>query len=123
MPSIATQLDQLNNLLPTLPQHYQHLILVAGRHGAGKTRLLKELSRRADGAITYLNLNLALSGRLLDLTSRVAFHIQRGFSVPLNAAEYYAGLRQRFPERDGMYFLPAQAAEYDRRRLRVRKVE
>jgi hypothetical protein len=53
----------------------------------------------------------------------VAFHIQRGFSVPLGAAEFYAGLQQRFPERDGMYFLPAQAAEYDRRRLGVSKVE
>jgi hypothetical protein len=53
----------------------------------------------------------------------VAFHIQRGFSVPLGASEFYAGLKQRFPERDGMYFLPAQAAEYDRRRLGVSKVE
>jgi hypothetical protein len=53
----------------------------------------------------------------------VAFHIQRGFSVPLGAAEFYAGLKQRFPERDGMYFLPAQAAEYDRRRLHARQVE
>lgn len=53
----------------------------------------------------------------------VAFHIQRGFSVPLSAAEFYAGLKQRFPERDGMYFLPAQAAEYDQRRLRAGKVE
>lgn len=53
----------------------------------------------------------------------VAFHIQRGFSVPLSAAEFYAGLKQRFPERDGMYFLPAQAAEYDQRRLRASKVE
>jgi DNA modification methylase len=53
----------------------------------------------------------------------VAFHIQRGFSVPLGAAEFYAGLKQRFPERDSMYFLPTQAAEYDRRRLHARKVE
>ncbi|HEC35101.1 MAG TPA: DNA methylase [Anaerolineae bacterium] len=53
----------------------------------------------------------------------VAFHIQRGFSVPLGAAEFYAGLKQRFPERDGMYFLPHQVAEYDRRRLRADKVE
>ncbi len=53
----------------------------------------------------------------------VAFHIQRGFSVPLSAAEFYAGLKQRFPERDGMYFLPTQAAEYDQRRLRASKVE
>ena len=36
----------------------------------------------------------------------VAFHVQRGYSVPLSAAEFYARLRQKFPERDGMYFLP-----------------
>jgi len=53
----------------------------------------------------------------------VAFHIQRGFSVPLGAAEFYAGLKQRFPERDGMYFLPHQTAEYDRRRMQVSRVE
>ncbi|RMD58431.1 site-specific DNA-methyltransferase [Candidatus Parcubacteria bacterium] len=53
----------------------------------------------------------------------VAFHIQRGFSVPLSAAEFYAGLKQRFPERDGMYFLPHQVVEYDRRRLRAERVE
>jgi len=53
----------------------------------------------------------------------IAFHIQRGFSVPLGAAEFYAGLKQRFPERDGMYFLPHHVAEYDRRRLRAERVE
>jgi len=53
----------------------------------------------------------------------VAFHIQRGFSVPLGAAEFYAGLKQRFPERDGMYFLPHQVAEYDRRRMEASRVE
>ena len=53
----------------------------------------------------------------------VAFHIQRGFSVPLSATEFYAGLKQRFPERDGMYFLPTQAAEYDKHRLQAQRVE
>ena len=53
----------------------------------------------------------------------VAFHIQRGFTVPLSAAELYAGVRQRFPERDGMYFLPEQATEYDGKRLSVKAVE
>jgi hypothetical protein len=47
----------------------------------------------------------------------VAFHIQRGATVPLSAAGFYAGLRQRFVERDGMYFLPDQVPEYDRARL------
>jgi len=43
--------------------------------------------------------------------------------VPLSAAEFYAGLRQRFPERDGMYFLPEQVAEYDTKRAQVAQVE
>jgi len=53
----------------------------------------------------------------------VAFHVQRGVAVPMGAAEFYAGLKQRFPERDGMYFLPDQVVEYDKRRLTVQEVE
>ena len=52
----------------------------------------------------------------------VAFHVQRGFTVPMSAAEFYQGLVQRFSERDGMYFLPEQAAEYDKKRLTVKEV-
>ena len=52
----------------------------------------------------------------------VAFHVQRGVTVPLSAAELYAGLEQRFPPRDGMYFLPDQAAEYDKKRMTVKEV-
>jgi len=50
----------------------------------------------------------------------VAFHVQRGIVVPVSAAEFYAGLAARFPARDGMYFLPDQVAEYDRKRLRAK---
>ncbi len=52
----------------------------------------------------------------------VAFHVQRGVTVPLSAAEFYAGLAQRFSERDGMYFLPEQVAQYDRKRMTVKEV-
>ncbi len=52
----------------------------------------------------------------------VAFHVQRGVMVPLSAAEFYAGLVQRFSERDGMYFLPDQVAEYDKKRMTVGEV-
>lgn len=52
----------------------------------------------------------------------VAFHVQRGVTVPLSAAEFYAGLEQRFPSREGMYFLPEQAAEYDRKRMTAKDV-
>ena len=52
----------------------------------------------------------------------VAFHVQRDVTVPMSAAEFYTGLEQRFPPRDGMYFLPDQAAEYDRKRMTVKEV-
>ena len=52
----------------------------------------------------------------------VAFHVQRGVTVPLSASEFHEGLVQRFPERDGMFFLSEQVVEYDRKRFRVREV-
>lgn len=52
----------------------------------------------------------------------VAFHVQRGASVPISAGEFYIGLTQHFLERDGMYFLPTQAAEYDKKRMTVQEV-
>jgi hypothetical protein len=73
-----------------------------------------------------------LNGRLEVLPERqayllidrmVAFHIQRGLTAPLGAAEFYAGLRQRYSERDGMVFLPLQASQYDRLRLEAVQVE
>jgi DNA modification methylase len=53
----------------------------------------------------------------------VAFHVQRGVIVPISAGDFYAGLRQRFPERDGMYFLEDQVTEYDRKRMTIKKVD
>jgi hypothetical protein len=35
----------------------------------------------------------------------VAHHLKQSLSVPLSAREFFAGLRERFAERDGMYFL------------------
>jgi DNA modification methylase/rubredoxin len=53
----------------------------------------------------------------------VAFHLVRGLSLPISSPEFYQGLAQRFLERDGMYFTPAQAAEYDKLRLKAERVE
>ncbi len=52
----------------------------------------------------------------------VSFHVQRGVTVPISAAEFYPGLSQRFSERDSMYFLSEQAAEYDKKRMTVKEV-
>ncbi len=48
----------------------------------------------------------------------VAFHVQRGVTIPMGAVDFYKGLDQRFPERDGMYFLPNQVNEYDSVRIK-----
>jgi len=51
----------------------------------------------------------------------VAFHVLRGVTIPMSAPEFYAGLARRFPERDGMYFLPDQVAEYDKKRMTIKE--
>ena len=53
----------------------------------------------------------------------VAFHVQRGYSVPLSTMEFYSGLRRTFALRDGMYFLSEQVSEYDRQRAAAKDLE
>lgn len=46
----------------------------------------------------------------------VAFYFQHGIEVPMNSAEFQAGLASNFIERDGMYFLSDQVSEYERKK-------
>ncbi|WP_299481107.1 DNA methyltransferase [uncultured Paracoccus sp.] len=46
----------------------------------------------------------------------VAWFVRHDVPVPLSTEEFLDGLRNRFPERDGMVFLPDQIPEYDRKR-------
>ena len=52
----------------------------------------------------------------------VAYHVARNTLVPMTAAEFYAGLEQRFPVRDGMYFLPEQVEAYERFRITFKEL-
>ena len=52
----------------------------------------------------------------------VAYHVARNALVPMTAAEFYAGLEQRFPVRDGMYFLSDQLETYERFRITFREL-
>lgn len=49
----------------------------------------------------------------------VAWFVRHDAPVPLSNDEFLSGLRSRFPERDGMVFLPEQVAEYDKKRAQV----
>jgi DNA modification methylase len=48
----------------------------------------------------------------------VAWFIRHNTLVPLSAQEFFEGLRQRYAERDEMFFLVDQVGEYDRVRSR-----
>lgn len=47
----------------------------------------------------------------------ISYYVRKGYSVPISSQEFQAGLAQGFIERDGMYFLPDQVAEYDRKKM------
>ena len=82
--------------------HLQHLPVFVGK--LGQVEVLAE------------RMNYLLFDRM------VAFHIQRGATIPLSAVEFYEGLAQRFNKRDEMYFLEEQLAEYDRKRMSVKDI-
>lgn len=49
----------------------------------------------------------------------VAYYVRKGYHLPVSSQEFQTGLAQRFIERDGMYFLDEQAAEYDKKKAVV----
>jgi 16S rRNA G966 N2-methylase RsmD len=53
----------------------------------------------------------------------IAFHVQRGTAVPMSGPEFLVGMEKRYPEREGMYFLPEQVAEFDRKRTSVSELK
>jgi hypothetical protein len=42
----------------------------------------------------------------------ISFFVQKGLQVPINAADFQLGLRNRFEEHDGMFFTAVQLNEY-----------
>jgi hypothetical protein len=49
----------------------------------------------------------------------ISFYIQRGIPVPIDASKFQLGLRERFIERDGMFFTNEQVQEYDIKKSQV----
>ena len=82
-------------------QHLHHVPITADGNHDGKLDMIAE---RQD----YL-----LFDRM------VAWHIMNGIPIPMDAHTFYDGLRQRFLERDGMFFLPDQVTEYDDKRAHM----
>lgn len=68
-------IQRTKQLLQAAPELYHRLILLVGAKETGKTIVLKELSREL--SVPVLNINLSLSGELLDLTAK-----QRALRLP-----------------------------------------
>lgn len=51
----------------------------------------------------------------------ITFYLMRGLPVPIDARDFQEGLKQRFVERDGMYFTGEQAAEYDEKKANTKQ--
>jgi len=49
----------------------------------------------------------------------VAYHIMSGLPVPMDSADFYKGLDERYLQRDSMYFLADQVNEYDTARIKM----
>ncbi|MFH1953124.1 MAG: DNA methyltransferase [Pseudomonadota bacterium] len=79
--------------------HLKYLPVV--KRGAGATHLIAVTER--DPRILY--------------DQMVAYYVRKGYPVPLNSAAFQEGLSQRFSYRDGMYFLPDQVAEFDKKKM------
>ena len=48
----------------------------------------------------------------------ITFYLMRGLPVPIDSRDFQEGLKQKFIERDGMYFTAEQAAEYDEKKAK-----
>lgn len=49
----------------------------------------------------------------------ITFYLMRGLPVPIDARDFQEGLKQKFIERDGMFFAADQAAEYDEKKAKT----
>jgi DNA modification methylase/predicted RNA-binding Zn-ribbon protein involved in translation (DUF1610 family) len=49
----------------------------------------------------------------------ISYYVQKGYAIPMNAQEFQQGLRERYVERDGMFFTAAQAADYEEKKLKA----
>jgi len=84
-----------DNVWEFIKHHLNHLPVVKPRAGQ-----LERIAER-DPRILYDRM--------------VAFYIGHNTPVPLSSGEFQAALAEKFPERDGMFFLHEQVAEYDKK--------
>ena len=75
--------------------------------------------------IEHLPRYLSKNGKTISIMERsskilfdsvIKFYFQRNFPIPIDAGKFQQGLRERFVERDGMFFTEEQVHEYERKK-------
>jgi DNA modification methylase len=113
----------------------QDLVISAYKPNGGLERRFEKKAHIEEGIWDFIRTHLKnlpvvkpKGGQLEFITERdprilydrtVAFYVRHEIPVPLSSPEFQAGLVEKFPERDGMYFLSEQAAEYDKKRIQT----
>jgi len=116
----------------------QDLIISAYKPNGGFEDRFKEEAQTEEGVwdfvrthLGYLTSTRGSTGELEFIPERdprilfdqvVAYYVRKGYMVPISSPEFQIGLAQRFAERDGMYFLPEQVAEYDKKKMSVKEL-
>jgi DNA modification methylase len=111
----------------------QDLVISAYKPNGGFEERFSSEANTEDGVwdfvrthLKYLPVIKKQAGKLIIIPERdprilfdqmVAYYVRKGYPVPISSQEFQLGLSQRFSERDGMYFLPDQVAEYDRKKM------
>ena len=93
---LAESISQKDNVWDFISEHLTHLPVHIERGNATTTVVERSPKILYDRLISY--------------------YVQHGYQIPMDAQEFQAGLRERFIERDGMYFTAPQAAEYEEKR-------
>lgn len=111
----------------------QDLIISAYKPNGGFEERFQKEAQTEEGVWDFVRTHLKyltvtkLQGELLQMVPErdprilfdqmVAFYVRKDYPVPISSQEFQVGLAQRFIQRDGMYFLPEQVPEYDRKRM------
>lgn len=93
---IEKSADKRQNVWDFIGEHLQHLPVHIERGNATTTVIERSPKILYDRLISY--------------------YVQHGYSIPLDAQQFQQGLKERFLERDGMFFTAKQAAEYEEKK-------
>lgn len=111
----------------------QDLVISAYKPSSDFERRFEQEANTEEGVWDFIRTHLGylavtkLQGNLLQFIPErdprilfdqvVAYYVRKGYPVPIDSVAFQLGLKQRFEERDGMFFLPEQIAEYDRKKM------